>query len=98
MKAMRLLPRRPPNRAAQPARAKPMTEPLRNLASADAFKRTDARRYASIREELCSELDRLSAALAEAADGQQRQELVARRRHLAYQVEVLGALLAPPER
>jgi len=92
MKAMRLL----PNRAAQPALAKPTTEPPRNPASADAFKRTDARRYASMREQLRAELDRLSAALAATADGQ-RQGLAARRRQVAYQLGVLDALLAPRE-
>jgi len=93
MKAMRLL----PNRAAQPAPAKPTTEPPRNPASADAFKRTDASRYASMREQLRAELDDLSAALAEAADGQQRQELMARRRQVEHQLAVVDALLAPPE-
>ena len=92
MKAMRLL----PNRAAQPALAKPTTEPPRNPASGEALKRADASRYTAMREQLRAELDRLSAALAATADGQ-RQGLAARRRRVAHELAVVDALLAPPE-
>ena len=93
MKAMRLL----PNRAAQPAPAKPTTEPPRNPASADAFKRTDASRYASMREQLRSQLEDLDKAIGKAKTNERRQELTARRRQIAHELAVVDALLAPPE-
>jgi len=70
--------------------------PLR-VVGPEAFEEANRWRYRSMAQQLRAELDRLSAALAEAADGQQRQELMARRRQVEHQLAVVDALLAPPE-